>query len=463
MRYKDVALFILVALVLMACGDRTNGTAEPAARASRPGINLSSPTPEPLALPAAPAVPDPNDDYAGATITFYGDSIGLGPELDRRLAEQFTADTGITVQLLSDQELATITDATSRLATYERIFQARSSRMDVLLLDVIWVGRFAPHLVALDEALGTEVERHNPDIRQNNTVDGTLRAMPWFIDFGVLYYRSDLLQTYGYDRPPQTWTELEEMAQTIQEGERATGNSNFWGFVWQGAAYEGLTCNALEWIASHGGTLVDAEGTITVNTPEAQAALEQARGWIGTISPPEITRYTETETRAVFRNGNAAFMRDWPTAYALLQDPAIAGQFGVAPLPHAPGQQSVGVVGGQQLGVSRYSRNQEAAIEFVRYMTSPEVQTWRAQTGAYIPTIDSTLDDDAVGAALPFLANVPNDDFVFVLRPSHVDGVNYPGISQSFFLGTQQILADQDADIPRIMTRIDDRIHRLMQ
>ena len=121
-------------------------------------------------------------------------------------------------------------------------------------IDVIWPGDLANNLLDLYQFDGVKeaVASHFPAIVENNTVDGKLVGIPWFTDAGLLYYRTDLLEKYGYDGPPATWTELEDMAKTIQEGERAD-NPDFWGFVWQGNAYEGLTCDALEWIKSNGG------------------------------------------------------------------------------------------------------------------------------------------------------------------------------------------------------------------
>ena len=124
-----------------------------------------------------------------------------------------------------------------------------------------------------------------PSMIQTGTVDGELVALPWLIDTGHLYYRTDLLEKYELDIPT-TWEELETAARTIQEGERAEGNEEFWGYVWQGAIGEGLTCNALEWQASQGGgMIISPEGEIQVNNPEFIAALERAQGWIGDISP----------------------------------------------------------------------------------------------------------------------------------------------------------------------------------
>ncbi|MDP9383067.1 MAG: extracellular solute-binding protein [Chloroflexota bacterium] len=125
--------------------------------------------------------------------------------------------------------------------------------------------------------------------------------MPWFGDFGMLYYRTDLLEKYGYNSPPKTWDELEQMARAVMQGERAN-RQDFTGFVFQGAAYEGLTCNALEWLASAGGgDIVTPEGEVTVNNPEAIQMLRRAQGWVGTISPRGVRTYQEEDARNIFQ------------------------------------------------------------------------------------------------------------------------------------------------------------------
>ena len=72
------------------------------------------------------------------------------------------------------------------------------------------------------------------------------------------------------------------MAQTIQDGERKACSQDFYGFLFQGAAYEGLTCNALEWLASGGGEhIVESDGKVSINNPQARSALTMAQssGW----------------------------------------------------------------------------------------------------------------------------------------------------------------------------------------
>ena len=294
--------------------------------------------------------------------------------------------TGITIDVQNGPE-----SATDRLALYLQFFGAGSGDIDLMQIDVIWPGILAEHLIDLRPYLSDEqYNSYFQAIVENNTVDGALVGIPWFTDAGLLYYRSDLLEKYGFDGPPETWAELEEMATTIQEGERAD-NSDFWGFVWQGAAYEGLTCDALEWQYSwNGGTIVEPDGTISINNENAAAAFDMAAGWVDNISPPGVVSYMEEDARGVWQGGNAAFMRNWPYAYALgnAEDSVIKDSFGVVPLPKGGDNgQNADTLGGWQVAVSTYSDNQDAAAQVAVCLTSAEAQKFRATLGSSLPTI----------------------------------------------------------------------------
>jgi trehalose/maltose transport system substrate-binding protein len=402
-----------------------------------------------------PAVPGARQAsrYCGQRLVYESNPIEY--ELDIVLAERFTRDTGIKVEVTQSSG-----NATQTYERYRSLFGQGSAAFDVVILDIIWPGAFAQHLVDLGPELGAAAQQHYPGIVQSDTVNGKLVAMPWFGNFGMLYYRADLLEKYGYRAPPATWQELEAMAQAIQAGERAEGNGDFWGFIWQGKDYEGLTCNALEWLASSGGGMIIEDGEVTLKTPQAAAVLNRARAWIGTISPPNVTTYQEEESQRLFQAGNAAFMRNWPYAYAAgnAADSPIKGKFDVAPLPHDPDQPSVGTVGGGQLAVSRYSEHQDAAIEFVRYMTSPEVQRWRAVVGSYVPTIRALSTDPQVTQAMPFLRNMVNVQRIS--RPSRETGESYPIASEAIFGGIHRILNGDDAST--VLPQIDQDLRQIV-
>ena len=219
-------------------------------------------------------------------LRFNIDPIGKAMELNEQFVEEYEALTGVKVELIKGP-----TSATERLSLYLQYLGAKSADIDLYQIDVIWPGILANHMVDLKPSFGEgELEDFFPALIENTTVDGRLISIPWFGDAGILYYRTDLLEKYGYDAPPRTWDELESMASHIQGQERQTGNPDFWGYVWQGMAYEGLTCNTIEWVSSHGGGMfVDEEGKVTVNNDRALAAISRAKEWVGTLSPPGVT------------------------------------------------------------------------------------------------------------------------------------------------------------------------------
>ena len=157
---------------------------------------------------------------------------------------------------------------------------------DVYSIDAIWPGMFADQLVDLSPYFQTRALSSDPGVVEDFKIGGRLVAVPYRAAVGVLYYRVNLLHKYGYAHPPRTWEELETMALHIQQGERASGKKDFWGFAWPGAAAEGLLCNALEWQKSEGGgQIIETDKTISVNNPAAIHSWERARGWVGRISP----------------------------------------------------------------------------------------------------------------------------------------------------------------------------------
>jgi len=372
-------------------------------------------------------------------VTVAAGAVGQELELTREAAQRYMeSHPDVEVRVIDTPDLAT-----DRYGLYLQFFEARRSDIDVYQIDVIWPGDLAEHLLDLYEFGAKEIaDKHFPAIVENNTVDGRLVGIPWFTDAGLLYYRTDLLEKYGLE-VPKTWAEFEEAARIIQEGERAEGNEDFWGFVWQGNAYEGLTCNALEWIYSNGGgTIISPDGVITINNPNAIEAIEMAARWVGTISPAGVTGFAEEDARSIFQSGNAAFMRNWPYAYALGQseESVIAGKFDVAPLPAGRSGHGAATLGGWQLAVSKYSNNPEIAADVALFMASPEEQKIRAIKGSFTPTIMALYEDPEVLEATPFFATLYDVLINAVARPSTITAPNYNEISTLFFRAVHSVL-----------------------
>ena len=284
-----------------------------------------------------------------------------------------------------------------------------------------------------------------PRIIENNTVKGKLVAIPFFTDAGLLYYRTDLLEKYGFKNPPNTWSELTQMAQKIQDGERNGGAKDFYGFLFQGSAYEGLTCNGLEWLASSGaGHIVESDGKVSINNPQTKSVLEMVKGWVGTISPTGVTTYQEEQSRNAFQEGHAAFLRNWPYVYALANSEGspVKGHVDVTYLPQGDGPNAshAATLGGWQLMLSAYSKNKDAAVKLVKYMVSSETQKENAIKLSRLPTRPALYEDKEVLAAEPWFSSLLPVFKNAVARPSTATGANYNRVSTDFFQTTNQIL-----------------------
>jgi trehalose/maltose transport system substrate-binding protein len=387
------------------------------------------------------------------TITFIGDPAGSHPEAEAATIERFMEICpNITVERVPGDA-----NVQNLLAVYLTAFEQQSSDFDVIRVDVIWPGLLAEHLLDMSEYVPQEqVDSYLPALVQNDTVDGRLVALPLRIGFGMLYYRTDLMEKYGFEAPPATWEELESMAQTIQDGERAEGNDEFWGFVFQGNSYEGLTTNALEWqVSNGGGSIVSPEGEIEVFNDATIAAFERAASWVGTISPPGVTGYQEEDARGVWHAGNAAFMRNWPYAYSIsLESEVIADTFNVAPLPAGDADRGAASLGGWHIGVSQYSENPAAAAAFAIYMTSAENQKFYSIDTSSPPAVFDLYADEDIQAAMPFSS--PEVVAVTTARPSTATAALYNEVSTLYSSAVHSILTgEEDAETALELLELD--------
>ena len=387
-----------------------------------------------------------------ASISFFGDPVGTHGEAEAATIERFEElCPNITVEYA--QGSASVTDL---LATYLTAFEAESSDIDVIRVDVIWPGQLADHLLDMSEYVSQEhVDAQLPALINNDTVDGRLVALPLRIGFGMLYYRPDLLEKYGYEAAPATWEELTEMATTIQEGERGEGNDEFWGYVWQGNSYEGLTCDALEWhVSATGENFLTSEGEINTINEDAIAMYEMAASWVGTISPPGVVSYQEEDARAVWHSGNAAFMRNWPYAYTTSVDSEDIPEFAVAPLPAGASGAGASTLGGWHIGVSRYSDNPDAAAAFARYFTSVENQKYYALQTTSPPAAVELYDDPEIQEAMPFASTSIVE--ITTARPSNFSKDQYNAVSTLYFEAVHSILTgEEDADVAMELLELD--------
>ncbi len=290
---------------------------------------------------------------------------------------------------------ATPDAADQRHQLYVQWLNARSSEPDILQLDAIWTPEFAAAGWILDlDGFRPDTSAFFPATVTANSWRGRLYALPWFVDVGMLYWRTDLM-----DRPPATFDELERIASRAQ-----SQRSLRYGLVYQGARYEGLVTVFTEYLGGFGGTILDG-GRVTVDSPAAVKALTTMRDEIyrDGIVPSATLTWHEEESRFAFQNGEAAFMRNWPYPYALMQDSAssrVAGRYAVAPMPAAPGGRPTATLGGAQLAINANSAHPEAAWAVIEYLTRPEQMLERARVVGQFPTRPALYDEPELAKSL---------------------------------------------------------------
>jgi multiple sugar transport system substrate-binding protein len=321
-------------------------------------------------------------DHGPVIVTFPGSSLGAEAEVLVRQLSRFNAEhPGIRVERRDTPDAA---DQRHQL-------YVGASDPDILQLDAIWTPEFAAAgwILPLDQFHPDTAAFFRSTISANRWQD-TLFALPWFVDVGMLYWRTDLLSA-----PPAT------LAQLVRDAKRVRQQRGLrYGLVWQGARYEGLITNFLEYLGAFGGKILEG-GRAVVNSEPGLLALTEMRDEIyrDGIVPPSVLTWHEEESRFAFQNGESVFMRNWPYAVGLMQDSTqsrVAGRFSVAPMPAGPGGSPTAALGGAQLAINRRTENPQAAWAVIDYLTQPEQMQERARVVGQFPSRMELYDGKAL-------------------------------------------------------------------
>jgi ABC-type glycerol-3-phosphate transport system substrate-binding protein len=324
------------------------------------------------------------------TVTFSGSALGAeGELLTRHVARFEQANPGIHVRIQRTPD-----DATQRHQLFVQWLNARAGEPDILQLDVVWTPEFAAAgwLLPLDR-WKPNASAFFPSTIAANTWAGSLYAVPWYMDVGMLYWRTDLFAS-----APATMDEL------AADARRAHSKAVPYGIVWQSARYEGLVTSFVEFLGAFGGRILTEDGRVVVDSPEGIHALTFMRDLITSgAAPSDVLTWHEEESRFAFQNGAAAMMRNWPYAVTLLKQPRdsrVAGKFAVAPMPGAAGGAPTATLGGGALAINAFTTHPDAAWKVVEFFTAPEQILDRSRLSGYPPRA-ALYDDPRLGEILP--------------------------------------------------------------
>lgn len=356
---------------------------------------------------------------------------------------------------------------------YQQWFSAKSFDVDVMPMDVAWVDVFGDYLADLKECESSKaisLGDYFDVIKKNMIKDGRLIALPWYSDIGVMYYRTDLLKKYHL-QVPKTWQELYKTALLIQNEERKNPErkGQFYGLMFQAKAFECLTCYAVEMFDSFGGAVI-TDKKVTVNSQRCIDAVQFMIDCVKNITSGSVLNYNEEDCRGVFQSGNAAFMRNWPYAWSLMDhsNTIVAKNIGIMPIPPSEnGGKHSGILGGWFLTVSKYSKNKELAASLIKFLTSREQQKLRSEY-SYLPTFKSLYSDQFVLGKNPFFAKLYHALENAVARPSTDFGKGYPRASTEIFNTINIILTEsieqKDAvvNLKRSMDRLEKKLTQIL-
>lgn len=281
----------------------------------------------------------------------------------------------------------------------------KDGSVDIIDSDVTWPAIFVNSgwIEPLDRYFTEdELSEHFSSSIEAAKIGDKLYGIPYRFDSGLIFYRKDLLDKYGFNTP-KSYDELIAISKTITENE-----PGLYGYSGSWKNFEGLTCNYIEMLWASGGDInFDENGVIEFDQKNAYSALKTMTDMIYKykLSPEASTTYTSGDVRKLFAEGKLLFMRDWPAGWAVVNgsDSKVRTLVGAMPIPknHETGQ-SPGTYGGWQYMISKHSKHKSAAVKFVKFMTSDEEQKRTFMAYSYLPSKSELYFDKDIQEKIPF-------------------------------------------------------------
>ncbi len=319
----------------------------------------------------------------------------------KALAPAFEEENNCTIEILD----LDFSDMYQKIALDS---QNATGAYDVIMVDGSWFTEFSEYGILSDlSALGYALDE---DFIAGTTkggigADGNVYCVPFFGNVQLFYYNKDVLAQFGYDAPPTDWATVLEMAQTINAG-------GIYGYVARAQAGENIVTDIDPLLLSFGGSILDADNNVTIDTEAYKSALEM---YIQLIGAGQIM--SKDDIVAAVNNGTAAMSLIWPGWYTPGEDAATS--FALMPNKINPDdtQYDSAWYGLWYLGVTANSANPDLALKFIDYATSAESEIATVSYGL-TPIRHSPYQSEEVLSQSPQLAIVYQALQNGVYRPS---------------------------------------------
>jgi multiple sugar transport system substrate-binding protein len=334
---------------------------------------------------------------APKTLTYWASNQGPSVEADKQILQpeldKFQQQTGIKVNV----EVVPWADLLNR------ILAATTSGKgpDVVNIGNTWsatlqsTGAFVPFDDAVLNGLGGKQRFLGPSLAAAGAAGKPPVGAPIYGMTYGLYYNKKMFKDAGIEKPPTTWDEL------VADGKKLTKGKQ-WGLAVEGASVPENSHHAFIFGQQHGGDLFDASGKPQFDSPGQVAGIKQYLDLMAVdkiVNPSNAEYANGTEAVEDFVNGKAAMLM-WQSITSNIK---AAGKneddFGLAPVPlpdpSSGGKQVNGMVAGINISVFNFTKSKDAALQFVKFMTSAEEQKTLNKTYGSLPTVTDAYDDPA--------------------------------------------------------------------
>ena len=269
-----------------------------------------------------------------------------------------------------------------------------SGAYDLVMMDDPWMPEFgqANLLTNLDayftEGIDPDFVPTTIDLSREPYGTGSLYALPLIGNVQMFFYREDLIDKYNLT-PPENWDDVVAIAEVITREEPDT-----FGYALRGQRGNPIVSNYLPLFWAYGGQVLDENGAPQVNSEAGIRAMETYMK-LKELGPVGVEAFDSDQIATALTQGQAAMLVAWPSWVAMVdneENSLVAGKVAFAAVPGQVNE-SAAMIGNWLLGVPRTSSKVEAAVDFMKWVTSAEVQKKMAMIGGGVPTRRSVYQD----------------------------------------------------------------------
>ncbi|MCG3121234.1 MAG: hypothetical protein ALAOOOJD_04240 [bacterium] len=333
---------------------------------------------------------------AKVTTIYFADNISAAHQ---KIIDRFNATYRGRLEVVPVNLPFTKFSTNERKQLLTRALRSKSTRLDIFAVDLVWVPRFVKWAEPLAQYFSpAEQENFLPQALASGVFENKLVGVPLYVDIGVMYYRQDLLRTLpDYQSLTQKLNSSMVWEDFIQLGSRLTPSGQAF-YLFPADSYEGLICCFIENVSSQNTPVLQGD-SLRVNTPQARRALQLLVDLVTKyrLTPPAVVSYKENDVYRHALEHDAMFFRGWPGNLFdyRRQYPDKIRQTAIAALPHFAGAKPAATVGGWNLMIAKDSDKKAAAVQFLKFATSLEMQQLIYAEMGFLPAIKAAYADTA--------------------------------------------------------------------